>query len=273
MARVPVRRPTVPHTDLRDRVSRCIPAEPLPLVHVTELGIGRNILMTGQLLARPCSVFGRELLYFFLGKPAYRLKDEEDSGRQISRYPCVFVVNPRSVRPCHVYPFDTGALSDGRYSNADPHLSIEDYKLDGTHDFALKQLAYAFENVDDYFAGRLRSDLDIGVPKFDQATLSFLKIANQAVRGVNDPNAYDDRASAIEVATENHVDLRGAVELVIMPQQYLEDAGVANVPLIARLEELGISTDLYDWQSTRSPADYRAEINEKVLAHSKRRGE
>lgn len=260
-----------PSVDLRDRVAACVPGEPLPLVHVTAMGIGRNIIFSGQLLAKKCKVFNRPLLYFFLGRPAYRIKDEREGSRQISRYPCVFVVDPSRVDPVHVYPFDTGAAKQGFYSNADPHLGIKDYALEGTMDSALKQLAFAFENVEDYFEGRIRPNLSSGVPPFDQSTLSYAAIANQANRGVNNPEDYDDRASAIEIATDQHLDLKDAVQLAIMPKQFLEgNDGSQNVKLIERLTALGIECDLYDWQSTRSPADYRPEINAKVLAHVKR---
>lgn len=271
--KMPVDSPGKPFTDLRYRVDACAPGEELPLVHVTELGFGRNILFSGQLQARRCKVFKRDLLYFFLGRPAYRLHNEEKASRLISRYPCVFVVDPARVDPVHTYPFDTGAAADGHYENADPHLGIKDYALDGTYDSALRQLSFAFDTIDDYFEGRLKPDLTKDVAPYHQATLSYESIANQANRGVNDPDSYDDRASAIEVATDRHLDLKGAVEVAIMPKQFLEgpdDGG--NAELIARLNELEIIADLYDWQSTRSPADFRAEINAKVLAHVKRRG-
>ena len=272
MPLIPVKPRFTPHTDLKDRVNAQSPAQPMPLVHVTEMGYARDILLSGQLMTRRCDVFERELLYFFLGRPAYRLKDEVSPMRQISRYPCVFVVDPARIAPVHVYPFDTGALASGRYSDADPHLAVEDYKLEASHEAALKQLAYAFDTPDDYFEGRLRPNLQDGVPAFHQSTLSYLRIANQANRGINNSAAYDDRASAIEVATDQHLDLKSAVELAILPKQFLEgDAGQQNSELLARLQTLGINTDLYDWQSTRSPADYRAEINGKVFAHVKAR--
>jgi hypothetical protein len=258
-------------TDLRERVDATKAREQLPLVHVTEMGIGRNIVFSGQLQARPCKVFDRNLLYFFLGRPAYRLRQEEEGTRYISRYPCVFVVDPSRVAPVQVYPFDTGAAKHGYYEDADPHLGIKDYALEGTYDSALRQLAFAFDSVEDYFAGRTRHDLIDDVPEFHQSTRSYASIANQANRGVNTPGTYDDRASAIEIATDRHLDLKGAVQLAIMPKQFLEGGSDnPNTKLLDRLKELDIECDLYDWQSTRTPADFRAEINGKVLAHVKR---
>ncbi|WP_018900816.1 hypothetical protein [Rhizobium sp. 2MFCol3.1] len=270
MTRKPMelRGPSEPSTDLRDRVADSAMGEALPLVHVTEVGIGNEIIFSGQLQARQCKVFGRKLLYFFLGRPAYRLHDEAETSRYISRYPCVFVVDPKRVKPVQVYPFDTGAARAGFYDSADPHLGIKDYLLDGTYESARQQLGFAFESVEDYFEGHLKPGLTDDVPHFEQATHSYVSIANQANRGINDPGTYDDRASAIEIASEDHLSLKGAVELVIMPQQYLEgETGKKNDKLIERLKALGINIAPYDWQSTRSPADFRAEINAKVLAH------
>lgn len=263
--------PGEPSTDLRDRVADTKPGKPLPLVHVTAMGVGRNIIFSGQLHTKKCKVFNRPLLYFFLGRPAYRIKDEREGTRQISRYPCVFVVDPTKVDPVHVYPFDTGAARRGFYTDADPYLGIKDYALDGNIDTALKQFAFAFESVEDYFEGRIKSNLTDNVPPFDQSTLSYAAIATQATRGRNNPEDYDDRASAIEVATDRHLDLKGAVQLAIMPKQFLEgEDGSKNSKLIDQLATLGIECELYDWQSTRSPADFRPEINAKVLAHVKR---
>lgn len=242
----------------------------LPLVHVTEMGIGKAVIVSGHLKARPCNVFGRDLLYFFLGRPAYRLRDEEQPSRYISRYPCVFVVDPTYVKPDQVYPFDTGAAYAGYYENADPHLGIQDYLLEGTHEGARRQLGFAFESTEDYFQGRLKPGLADDVPDFDQATHSFITIASQANRGINEPGKYDDRASAIEIATTDYVDLKGAVELVIMPQQFLEGKdGSKNHELLDRMKELDLPVSVYEWQSTRTPADFRADINRIVLAHFK----
>lgn len=267
---MPMNGPGESASDLRDRVAKSSIGDALPLVHVTEMGVGNAIIFSGHLKATRCKVFERDLLYFFLGRPAYRLKEEGDTSRYISRYPCVFVVDPARVKPTQVYPFDTGAARAGFYENADPHLGIKDYLLDGSYEGARRQLGFAFENVDDYFEGRLRPGLTDEIPPFEQATHSYAAIANQANRGLNIPGTYDDRASAIEIATENHLDLKGAVQLVILPQQFLEgDDGSKNAKLIARLKDLDLTVSLYDWQSTRPPADFRAEINAKVLNHFK----
>jgi hypothetical protein len=261
-----------PTSDLRDRVAASPMGEPLPLVHVTEMGVGNAIIFSGQLQARKCKVFNKNLLYFFLGRPAYRLPGENEASEHISRYPCVFIVDPSLVKPSQVYPFDTGAAKAGFYENADPHLGIKDYMLDGTYEGARKQLGFAFEDVDDYFDGRIRSGLTDDVPHYDQATHSYVAIANQANRGVNDAGKYDDRASAIEIATERHLDIKDAVQLIIMPQQFLDGPqGGKNMKLLERINGLGLSVSLYNWQSTRSPADFRAEIKNKVLAHYKAR--
>lgn len=270
MVKISLKSRVTRHTDLSDRVDACSPADPVPLVHVTEIGYGRDIILSGQLEARFCDVFGRDLLYFFLGRPAYRLKHEETASRKITRYPIVFVADPKRVAATQSFPFDTGALSEGIYTNADPHLAIEDYQLNGAVDGALRQLSFAFQNVDDYFAGRLRVDIEDDLPAFAHATRSYIEIAKMATHARNRPGAFDDRASAIEVATDRHLDLKGAIEMVILPKQYLEGPkGGANAEIVSQLSELDIETDTYDWDPTKTPADYRAEINSKVLAFIK----
>jgi hypothetical protein len=111
-------------------------AQPLPraldLVHVTSVGAGREIVSLGQIEATRCAVFQRDLVYMFLARSAYRLRNGNAKWDQINRFPCVFVIRPDELGPpFHIYPFDTGAATSGYYGDTvDPHVYLEDYELD-----------------------------------------------------------------------------------------------------------------------------------------------
>jgi hypothetical protein len=111
------RRGLAPKRELRDLAADAQPLpEPLDLVHVTSVGAGREIVSLGQIEASHCEVFKRELVYMFLARPAYRLRNGNAKWDQINRFPCVFVIRPDKLGPpFHSYPFDTGAATSGCY--------------------------------------------------------------------------------------------------------------------------------------------------------------
>ena len=80
------RKAGVPSRELRTIAGR-IPNPPaLDLVHVTAVGAAVEIVKTGQIEKRACKIFQRELAYFFLGRPAYRLADSNRKSDQINRF-------------------------------------------------------------------------------------------------------------------------------------------------------------------------------------------
>lgn len=251
------------HTDLLERVSSTKKGVRLPLLHITHTGIARNIIHTGSLEARPCKFLKKELVYFFFGRPAYRLKGGSEKSNQITRAPFVFLVNPDKINPAHVYPFDTGAALAGMYTGADPTLTLHDYELNPTVEFAQKHLNWAFESVRDYLNGRLRPNLTSDAEDFDSSTLGYAEIARQATKLLNSPDHYDDRAAAIEIATAQNIDLKHFVETVILPKQYLEgrNHGKINTIILDKLIEQEIEILPYDWQPYKDPEDFRAEID------------
>jgi len=80
-----------PNWELRKRSQTGKVSEKLPLVHVTAVGIAREIVHSGKLEARRCSVFNKGLLYFFAVRAAYRLKEGDAKSHQINGFPFVFI--------------------------------------------------------------------------------------------------------------------------------------------------------------------------------------
>jgi hypothetical protein len=249
-----------PNRQLRQRSQSGEITEKLPLIHVTAVGVAREIVDSGKLEARACPVFKRNLLYFFVMRAAYRFKDGDAKSHQINRFPFVFIVKPETVPdPYHVYPFDTGGAVKGVFeAQSDPYVFLEDYELAPTHAAAAGQIAWAFGALEAYLDGNLRNDILDGVPAHETVTRGFVDIALMARSGSNQP---DKRASAIEVACSHDVPLNGNVLLAILPKQYLEeDGGNPNVDFISRLKAAGIPWEVYDWQPNTTPDDFQREI-------------
>lgn len=244
----------------------------VPLVHVTAVGIAEQIVHSRQLETRFCNKLGRNLLYFFALKPAYGMKQGDEKSHQINRFPFAFVVSPEAVKnPFHVYPFDTGAALDTRYTAADPYLYLEDYELAPTHAAVIGQIGWAFGSLEAYYDGDLRPDLLDDVPVHDVVPRGFVDIARMASPGSNQADA---RAASIEIACSHHVRLKDVVLLAVIPRAFLEGEGgdQPNTDFVDQLDALNIPYDTYDWQPNRSPDDYREEIAHIVKAFYSRPG-
>lgn len=235
----------------------------LKLVHVTAVGAAKEIVQAGQIETRKCSHLSNDLAYFFVLRPAYRLRQGGEKSDQISRFPFVFVVSPdRLGDPHHVYPFDTGGALSGVFGDEpDPHVTLEDYELEPSMQAAAQHIEWAFGGVVPYFDGHVRPGLLEALPDFDLEGRSVLRIARLASSGHNQP---DRRASAIEIAYSRHVPLADHVEFVVLPLQFLESGGVRNAPFFAALEKLGVRWAAYDWRPNMAPDDFRSEI-ERIL--------
>lgn len=247
------------------------PPEQLDLVHVTTVGWGIQIIEAGQIETRDCKVFGKPLVYTFVARPAYRSADSDEKSDNINYFPCVFVISPTKLpTPFHIYPFDTGAAATGRYGDAaDKHVYRSDYELGQDIAATRRHIAWAFGNNEAYFDARLRIDLRDTLPVWRSAAQAYLRIAGLAAIGSNRP---DRRASSIEVAYQQHVPLHGHVNLVILPQQILEDSGVRNDQLFRRLNEQGLAWETYDWRPCETPESFLDEITRIVKRHLQNAG-
>jgi hypothetical protein len=267
------RRGGAPNHELRTISSALSPPlPPLDLVHVTAVGAARDIVLSGQIDMRTCNVFQKELVYFFVARPCYKLKQGDQKTEQINRFPFVFVVSPDKLGPpFHIYPFDTGAAIAGVFDDfADPYVFLEDYELDPTLNAATAHIQWAFEDFEAYFDGDLRIGLADTLKDWQTVGKGFIRIAGLATSQSNRP---DKRASAVEVAYRCNVPLKGNTTLAIIPKQYLESGSDSNKQFMDRLKALGVEWDTYDWQPNTPPNFYLDEITHKVRAHLKKGGQ
>lgn len=239
----------------------------MDLVHITSVGWARRIISGGKIEVRRCEVFAKELVYAFFARPAYRFRDGDAKSHQISRFPFAFVFSPTNLpAPYHVYPFDTGAFAAGVYGGtSDPTIYLEDYELNPTVEAALLHVAWAFGNKTSYLEGRLAPGLADSLPDWRSVGRGWIDIASLAATGRDRP---DERASAIELAYSEAIDLRqGHVKLAIFPQQLLEDPRGNNTDLRSQITTLGFSMKTYDWRPNEMPDYFMEEITRIVRKH------
>lgn len=232
------------------------------LVHVTSVGFAREIIRAGQLEARHCKIFLRDLIYFFVLRPAYKLRGGEDKQSLIDFFPFVFLVRPDNIGPpFHVYPFDTGGAVSGAFDEgASDAFFLEDYELKPDLQSISDHIAWAFDGRLAYYDGKLKPGFVESFAHWNVGPISFGNIAGLASEGSNRP---DLRASSIEVAFQHHVPLSEVVR-VILPRQFLEDPRGNNTEIIDALNAEGVEWDTYEWMPNRAPADFQTEINQMV---------
>lgn len=258
--------------DIRDKKLFGTIPDDLPLVHVTAVGAAREIIDSGQIEMRHCRVFKRDLVYFFLLRPAYRVGESDAQSDQINRFPFVFVVDAKNMSvPSHVYPFDTGAASAGIYGDwPDPFVPLDDYELEPNLGSAAGLIGWAFGSVEAYFNAEVRQGLKESLKSWESAAQSYLTIAALGTTGAS--NRPDKRASAIEVAYDKHVPLKGNATLAILPKQLLESQGAQNSDLVSKLTAIGMVWEAYDWQPNTRPDDFFVQITEIAAAYFKTKG-
>ncbi|SFA58644.1 hypothetical protein SAMN04487972_12147 [Paracoccus halophilus] len=244
---------------------------PPDLVHVTSVGWGRRIVDTGNLEKRRCSVFGKELVYFFLSRPAYRFGRGDEKNDQLNFFPFVIVLSPAALPPpYHVYPFDTGAYMSGFYDEVvDPSIYIDDYELEPNLDSAVRHIEWAFVGPDEYLDAKIRTGLAGAIPQWRSVAQSWIRIASLASVGREKP---DRRASAIEFAYGQSIDLRqGHGRLLIFPTQLLEDPNGKNTAFLEAIQKLNIEFTTYDWSPNETPDSFADIIEQTLRCHCEAR--
>ena len=185
------------HSDktIRNVSKNCEPVEEIPLVHVTSVGLARDILKSGKLEPAHCKVFNRNLVYLFVARPDFKMRGSEDKTEHLSYFPVSLVFKPSAAsRPFHVYPFDTGGAANGAFDElADEYVFLEDYELEANLEGARRHIAWAFGSTRAYYEGEVDSSLIDTLPEFAASSRSFIRIAGMSSSKSNRPDRISGR--------------------------------------------------------------------------------
>ena len=189
--------------------------ESLPLVHTTVMKHFESIIDTKELMPTRCNILDRDLLYFFYGKPNYRNQNGSVHSTKIIWFPICILFNINILsenKIAHIFPFDSGAYSSGRYSNIiEGNSDLISYSLPNSLKEVGKFLSYFFENVIDYFNGDpIKKQID----PFPSQIFDCNNLYN-----ANGDQSFDDRAKSIEISLLKKVILSpNFIDLVICPR-------------------------------------------------------
>jgi len=132
------------------------PVNYLPLVHGSEAYLLKKSLKDGRLKTSVCDVFKPdELLYFFVGRPAY--KKEAVSEGEYWELPSCILFDFEVSGAKRVFPFDTGAFHAKRYPSYINMMEMSDYEIDSSESEIKRAIGAFFGSSRDYYRLNPRS--------------------------------------------------------------------------------------------------------------------
>ena len=120
----------------------------LPLMHSCEAFDFEEIIRENQLKPMVCSVFNKQLLYFFYGKPSYPVGGKDNLNRTDALCcPVCLIIDLDKIDIYRVFPFDSGAFNRSLYDNfLHKHMKIEKFELDNNSNAIRSYISVVFGN-------------------------------------------------------------------------------------------------------------------------------
>ena len=191
----------------------------LPVCHTTDGFRAREILKYSKLEAKECNIFkGEKLLYFFYGRPSFRLSDIKNATSLNSYWPVTFLFRSNIVTPKRIFPFDTGAYHQNRFNNFfREEMQLDIFELEKEIEAIPQFVKFFYDDNKNYYLGKAISGIENNIPKtFFELESYYELIKNKSI------DISDDRSSAIEIQTSEDITFsKDCIELVIAPQIYL----------------------------------------------------
>jgi len=189
----------------------------LPSMHSTDCLATEKILKNDRLDVQECPVFKAPLLYYFYGKPVYKVATKNATPRTDYLYsPCCFIIDSEKIQPKYIYPFDTGAHSKGIYAKILPPVI-------NVHEFELRPEIAAIPGFIRTFFGDNTNYLEgactISGSELTNNTMVSLAELLQA-KGVF---TFDDRSRTVEIISDCSVKLSDITMAVIVPRPFLRN--------------------------------------------------
>lgn len=193
----------------------------MPWLHTTQAHRAVDIIAEKKILTVPCDVFhGEELCYLFVGRPAYKYQlDEGETPFFV--LPAVFVVrfqtDPQLKR---VYPFDSGAFLKKRLPSYIATFTREMYELEPDR-ASVGKIVGTFFGSDKAYMKRAPRGLEELKNEHSLLPRHAPVVAVSQLYQEKGSDRFDDRAAAIEIQLDSHIELTPENLLgVILPEEY-----------------------------------------------------
>jgi hypothetical protein len=237
----------------------------LPLIHNTDLYCFREIRATDQLSPMDCNVYeGEKLLYFFYGRPSYRLNANHDTVTAKALLPvCLIMSRSILTDAARMLALDSGAFHK-KMMHPPMHEKMvkDDFELGVSADAPMRLIKMFYLSEEDYYMTRPKVRIDPYNEYDDFEVDSYFRLLHHRS---NTP--YDDRVTAIEIQTSTPVDLPGKIDAAILPKPFLDQPGI-----VTQIESWGGVAIPYNVKAEFIPREIQGAIFEKLTDFLRLRG-
>ena len=188
----------------------------LPLIHKADgihvresVKYANDYFRSGKIETSKCDVFDEDLVYTFIGRPAYKE----------TIFPVCFVLEPDESLLENVFVFDTGAYFGKRYSQIlENDIDINNYRIPAEID-AIKKFISLFSgnNMKYYLSVGTNLEKMINIDILDNEEL-FSYVLLNSVRSFCNLH-FDTRCRTIENITRNPIDLRKHLMAIVISSE------------------------------------------------------
>lgn len=247
-----------------DHISNAIPVpQLLPFTHVCDAFTFRNIFHDHAIKPRHCEVFDKELVYFFYGKPAFKVSNDTNSSQMMALNPVCFVIDAEKVTGiCAIYPFDSGAFKNGLFTNyVHKKSKIDDFAIKPNLDSLKKFIGYFYHSNTSYYDGVVKLT-NSEVPSMSYE-IEFIHSIFSAQR----PEKFDERCQVVEVQSSNEIRLENQyVKAIVVPGTLMDNPRLASFILSNDIDYI-----TYD-VGRATPQQLSGVISEKVKTFYETKG-
>lgn len=239
---------------VKSKATSSISLETLPLMHSCDGFAATSIIHDKTINVCECPVFHEKLLYFFYGRPAYKVSERVKGNRPGHLYlPVCFIVPFKEVKPHRIFPFDTGAFDAKMYNKFLHHkMKIDEFELENTLEEVKQYIHVFYDNNINYIRGVASSVKDSG----DDYVDGLISIHN-----FTGEEEIDGRANTVEVIADKGVNVHDAVECIILPEPLSRAPKIQ--PFIKNNPQIDFR--LYDVPLLCAPSEFNAVVYQKVM--------
>lgn len=211
----------------------------MPLVHTCDCFTLRNIVNSKLLEPSLCPVFNENLVYYFYGRPSYRLGDKGLAFNTSSVYPACFIIDPTEVNVLtRIFPFDSGAYAAGLYEkHIHKKAKKEDYQFETSYEFIQKFVKFFYDSNSNYFDGKTTIQRNEIQPcAYELESIYSL---------INTPHGeqFDDRCYTIEIQSSAPTQIDGkSLRAIVIPDSIAADEVLASFLYDNEIEAITYTT-------------------------------
>ena len=173
-----------------------------------------DYLISGVIPVVPCKVFGEDLAYTYIGRPAYRELTE----------PVCFILKPEPELLQNIFLFDTGAYYGDRYRRIiDEGLDIDLFRIPADRESVIGFIECYYGTNENYLLSH-----SVNVNEFSEreSEEEFAYLLLEHIRSFNDLD-FDERCRTLENILRTPISLQTYLQGVILPRSLRENEKVA----------------------------------------------